>query len=568
VEISNVETSNSGACFYVPGALSKGGKFFGKDVANVSLYRALVKSPSFREISFLLPRRLSPSEVASSIGAHEASASKIITGGLLNQDLPRRAGVLVRGQADLSRLAWRRRKHQAERAYSLVGWVHCIAPPAIRQYIADAAISPVQPWDALVCTSPAVQQNLSQMFAAWSEYLNSRYGSNDRRICAPMLPIIPLGVDCDVVEAAADNIASRAHMRSRLGVPDSDILVLWLGRLSFFEKAFPQPMFLALEEAATRTNAKLHFAMAGWFPNGQDDMRQYVEAAKTLAPSVNVHFLNGTDQRVVSELWAASDCFLSLVDNIQETFGLAPVEAMSAGLPVVASNWDGYRANVVNGEQGFLIETLGGPPGMGEYMLDRHLAEMDTYQKYVGNVAQHTAVHVGQAADAIAALAGNFDLRRKMGQSGRTRARSNFDWPVIAKSIRRLFDDLAVLRERREPFERSQARATHPVNPEPFGAFRGFASEILDESISLVLAVANPIKTIAMLETVALNRFGAEWRISSAEYSGIFDLFLYNHGVEIESVLGNFPPNKRSAVQATVMWMCKIGVLHWRPRPH
>ena len=45
----------------------------------------------------------------------------------------------------------------------------------------------------------------------------------------------------------------------------------------------------------------------------------------------------------VGELWAAADVFLSLVDNIQETFGITPLEAMAAGLPVVASDWDGYR---------------------------------------------------------------------------------------------------------------------------------------------------------------------------------------------------------------------------------
>ena len=51
-------------------------------------------------------------------------------------------------------------------------------------------------------------------------------------------------------------------------------------------------------------------------------------------------------------------CFLSLVDNPQETFGLAPVEAMAAGVPVVVSDWDGYRYTVSDGVEGFLIPTL------------------------------------------------------------------------------------------------------------------------------------------------------------------------------------------------------------------
>ena len=40
---------------------------------------------------------------------------------------------------------------------------------------------------------------------------------------------------------------------------------------------------------------------------------------------------------------AASDMFISLADSYQETFGLTPIEAMASELPVVASNWNGYR---------------------------------------------------------------------------------------------------------------------------------------------------------------------------------------------------------------------------------
>ena len=44
---------------------------------------------------------------------------------------------------------------------------------------------------------------------------------------------------------------------------------------------------------------------------------------------------------------AASDMALFLVDNLQETFGLAVAEAMAAGLPVVASDWDVFAISYV-----------------------------------------------------------------------------------------------------------------------------------------------------------------------------------------------------------------------------
>src|SRR6185437_9144143 len=138
----------------------------------------------------------------------------------------------------------------------------------------------------------------------------------------------------------------------------------------------------------------MHFAMAGWFPN-DGDRGFYEDAAKGHAPDVPVHFLDGNDQTLLGELWAGADVFISLVDNIQETFDITPVEAMAAGLPVVVSDWDGYRSTVRDGVEGFLIPTLGGPTsGLGVTMISRHLFEIMSYQAYVGEVAQYTAVHV------------------------------------------------------------------------------------------------------------------------------------------------------------------------------
>ena len=92
---------------------------------------------------------------------------------------------------------------------------------------------------------------------------------------------------------------------------------------------------------------------------------------------------------------SAADVFISLVDNIQETFGITPLEAMASGLPVVVSDWDGYRHTVRDGEEGFLIPTLGGPEeGFVGDLVGEHALGFKSYQQYVSIVAQHTAVHV------------------------------------------------------------------------------------------------------------------------------------------------------------------------------
>ena len=46
---------------------------------------------------------------------------------------------------------------------------------------------------------------------------------------------------------------------------------------------------------------------------------------------------------------SACDVFVSPVDSIQETFGIAVVEAMAHARPVVATSWSGYRDLVADG---------------------------------------------------------------------------------------------------------------------------------------------------------------------------------------------------------------------------
>ncbi|MBM3591942.1 MAG: glycosyltransferase family 4 protein [Alphaproteobacteria bacterium] len=44
---------------------------------------------------------------------------------------------------------------------------------------------------------------------------------------------------------------------------------------------------------------------------------------------MKVHVLDGQNAEIRSKAWAAADIFTLPVDNVQETFGLAPVEAMA-----------------------------------------------------------------------------------------------------------------------------------------------------------------------------------------------------------------------------------------------
>jgi D-inositol-3-phosphate glycosyltransferase len=542
---------------------------FGKDVANGALFRALARHGGYRQLHVLNQLGLSSAQLAEGLFA-EGEAGPALSGGpLWSTAIPALSGVLLRGQPHLSELAWIRRGAGRDDAYSLVGLIHTLAPPAVRESIGAAAVAPLQSWDALVCTSPAVQQALHAMFDDWGSYLRERFGGS--RLALPQLPLIPLAVEVETIAGQAASTSARAALRSRLGIAADDLLVLWLGRLSYFEKAFPQVMFQAVQEAARQAGVRVHLALVGWFPNGEADQQLYRQAAEAYASDVNVLVLDGNDQATVAQSWAAADIFLSLVDNIQETFGLAPVEAMAAGLPVVVSDWDGYRYTVRDGVEGFLIPTLGAPGGApGQLLAHLHSLGLETYQTYAGAVAQHTAVHGGQAAAALARLIASPELRASMGAAGQRRARQMFSWPVVVEQYNALFAELA---ERRLAAQaQSGATSPHRISPlrgDPFVDFSGFATTVLepDTRVRLGPGVAGP-EALARIQAVALDRMYPGLRGSPEETARLLALVAATdpvRGCSVAELSAGFAPTRLPFLATTLVWLAKLGLLDWLP---
>ena len=242
---------------------------FGKDVANRGLYTALACHGGFEQISFCTVENPPQATLQATFGA-DSGAAHLNLSPLLQMDAAVQAGVLLRGQPYISELAWERGHRHGHGAYSLVGMIHTLAPPKVRELIGEVLTAPVQSWDALICTSPAVRGCL-RLLDRWQEHLCQRFGAT--RCPRPQLPLIPLGVDqANLLDQRADQ-RSRSFLRRRLH--ESDLLVLWLGRLSFL-RASPGYVHRASEGGATlRTPAS--FRDGRLFPDGEADYSRYQE---------------------------------------------------------------------------------------------------------------------------------------------------------------------------------------------------------------------------------------------------------------------------------------------------
>ena len=460
------------------------------------------------------------------------------------------AGALWLADPDLAARAWERRWFRQD-AWSLVGITHTISTERAMDKIAELLLAPIQPWDALICTSRAVKKVVQTLFEQQANYLQDRLGATT--CTGPELPVIPLGVDC---AAIAPDPAARAGWRKELGIADEDVAVLQFGRISIHLKAHPLPLFLALQRAAAKGGPKLHLILAGQPTNPKQGENVRTMAAG-FADSFTTHFVDGARADAPS-VRSAADVFTLLSDNIQESFGLAPVEGMAAGLPVVGSDWDGLRDTIVHGETGFLIDTILPPPPTG-HMIARRLAfGQDDYHHYIGNVAQATAVDVDKAAQAFATLAADPALRQRMGAAARARALARYDWPKVIGAYRGLLDQLAAIRAQgRERAGRSMAKTSQPTRMDPFKLFATYPTMTLSGTTRLI---AGPMRRIGDIP-------GGIARAAIVQYGlppiTTLDAMVEKAAqpIELADLVDAFPDQDRRMLTAAAAFLLKMGLL-------
>lgn len=451
----------------------------------------------------------------------------------------------------IGNMLWRRRAVDP-RLFSVCGLTHTISSASTMENLANLLLSPMQPWDVLVCTSEAVRLSVEAQRQAMQEYLRVRVGAADVK---PInIAVIPLGVDCDRLKPDGE---ARRHWRAKLAIADGDVVALFVGRLSFHAKANPHAMYLALQRAQAATARRVHLIQAGWFANA--DIEQAFRAgARDVAPAITAHFLDGRAPDVRTGIWSAGDLFVSLVDNVQETFGLAPIEAMAAGLPAVVSDWNGYKDTVRDGEDGFRIPTVMPPPGGGEDLAQRFHAGFDTYDHFIGGVSQAIAVDVDAATASVTRLIGDESLRRRMGESGRRRALDVFDWSVVIRQHRALWAELAEIRRAAPDAVPLAAGTANPWLMDPFVMFANYSSAHLDDETRIVL------------DDGAAARFGPTARARIANYCA----YALPGGPELEALVGELgkgersvgtllagaAPERRMTLRRGIAWLLKYGL--------
>lgn len=466
------------------------------------------------------------------------------------------AGCLYHPDPVLGPLAWQRR-HVSPRAYSICGVTHTICSAAAMDALGALITCPLHTWDALICTSTAVRQAVDRVLRHWCEYLRERLN-----IVPPEpleTPIIPLGVDCTAFAPSSESAEARRELRRGLGIEPADIVFLYVGRISFHAKAHPLPMYLALETAASQTRARLWILQAGWFPNASVEL-EFKSRAKALCPSVRARYLDGRRPDVRRSIWFAADIFVSLADNIQETFGLAPIEAMAAGLPAVVADWNGYRDTIRHGIDGFRIATLLPPGGAGLDLAIDYALGAESYDRYIGGVSQCTAVDVDECTSAFISLINNEALRRAMGDAARQRACERFDWRHVIRAYQSLWQELERRRKHECRSTTGESRPANPLREDPFALFSHYATRHLGPASVLSRRAGYSRLGLDELYSMPMTNFATAILARKDEVERIL-AGLEDTPRTIREILAEVDPTRHAILLRTLGWLAKAGLV-------
>jgi glycosyltransferase involved in cell wall biosynthesis len=157
----------------------------------------------------------------------------------------------------------------------------------------------------------------------------------------------PMGVDLTQLSPQRRSTELRRRLLQNFGCSDESFLLLYAGRLAP-EKNLPL-LFDVLIYLSKNGARDYRLLVAG----DGTERRRWEEKCSHDAPGRALFLGHIKDREVLADLYANSDVFVH--PNPREPFGIAPLEAMASGLPLVAPSTGGV-ASYASGENAWISE--------------------------------------------------------------------------------------------------------------------------------------------------------------------------------------------------------------------
>lgn len=172
--------------------------------------------------------------------------------------------------------------------------------------------------------------------------INNEDYENAKKFKAKKVYYIPgIGVD---LEKFSNDKSCRAQIREEFNIKDDEILLISVGELIRRKNHE-----IVIKAIAKMNNAKLRYIICG-----EGQLEDYLKTlCKKLALDDEKVIFAGF-RRDVSNILKASDIFI--FPSMWEGLGLAGIEAMASGIPIIGSARQGIKDYIIDGKTGFLLD--------------------------------------------------------------------------------------------------------------------------------------------------------------------------------------------------------------------
>lgn len=214
--------------------------------------------------------------------------------------------------------------------------------------------------------------NQSDGVTAVSEYLRDETYS--RFDIKRDIRVIPNFIDLNRFKKSNKNHFKRAIC------PDGEKVVV---HVSNFREVKRVPDVVSVFDRVLKSDIQAKLLLVGDGP----DRQRAEQRCRELGICNHVRFLGKQEQ--VEEVLSIADLFL--IPSGAETFGLAALEAMGCGVPVISSNIGGLPEVNIHGETGYLCD-LDDIDCMAEYSV-KILTDMELHKKLAKNAQNHAKLY-------------------------------------------------------------------------------------------------------------------------------------------------------------------------------